>query len=97
MESESSIKVGDIVWIVQAKSSSEEPHGWSSVSLMPDGRYRLKERKKIRSNVNAVIIEKVQKAATTITDISLDERVYYWCISEAGRLLVDCKFVEPVS
>ena len=95
---EPKIEAGEIVKIVPWDCEGiEDPYGWQTVDTMPDGRYRLKGRKKIKPDINAVVIERIQAKATTVTEKDIDERVYYWCMSEAGRLLVDCRFIKPVA
>lgn len=92
------IEPGEIAKIVSWDCEGiEEPYGWQTVDTMPDGRYRLKGRKKIKPDINTVVIERVQAKATTVTEKDIDERVYYWCMSEAGRLLVDCRFIKSVA
>ena len=89
---------GDIVRIVPWDCEGiEPPYGWSSVENTREGTLKLKGKKKIVANINALVVERVESPAVTLTENKIENRVYYWCMSEAGRLLVDSRFVEAVS
>lgn len=89
---------GDIVRIVPYDCEGiEPPYGWSIVENTREGTLKLKGKKKIAANVNALIVERIESPAATLTEHQIDNRVYYWCMSEMGRLLVDSRFVEAVS
>jgi hypothetical protein len=91
------VEIGGIAKIVPWDCEGiEQPYGWSSAEHTREGSLKLKGKKKIPPDVNALVVERIESPAVTVTDNNIENRVYYWCISEAGRLLVDTRFVEPV-
>jgi len=89
------VESGEIATIVHYDNEGiEKPYGWTTVDTW-DGKSRLKGRKDIPVGINALVIERV---AVTLEDRfhhdQPGERVYYWCMCEAGRLMVDSRFVH---
>jgi len=89
---------GDIVKLVPWDCEGiENPYGWSSAENTREGTILLKGKKKISPGVNALVVERVESSATTLNESKIENRVYYWCMSEAGRLFVDSRFIEAIS
>jgi hypothetical protein len=88
---------GDIVKLIPWDCEGiEPPYGWASAEHTQGGFLRLKGKKKITPGINALVVERVESPATTLTEDKIENRIYYWCMSESGRLLVDTRFIERV-
>lgn len=91
------IESGEIARIVQFDCEGiERPYGWQTVDTR-DGKSRLKGRKDIPPDSNALIIERVEvELEDRFHHDQPGMRIYYWCMGPAGRLMVDSRFVEKV-
>jgi len=74
----------------------EQPYGWTSVDRLQEPRSRLKGKKKIRPDTDALVIERIETSAKNLMDEDLGRGVYYWCVTESGRLLVDSRFIKAL-
>ena len=91
------IEAGSIARIVQFDCEGiERPYGWQTVDTR-DGKSRLKGRKDIPHDSNALVIERLEiELEDRFHHDQPGSRIYYWCMSPAGRLMVDSRFVEKV-
>jgi hypothetical protein len=91
------IESGSIVRIVPWDCEGiEQPYGWMSVERVAENKNRLKGKKKIDGGTDALVVERVEMDTHTLMEDNYGLRVYYWCMSKHGRLLVDMKFIESV-
>lgn len=92
---EPKIEAGEIARIVHYECEGiENPYGWHTVDTR-DGKSRLKGRKNIPVGTNALVVERVIiELEDRFHHDNAGTRVYYWCMCEAGRLMVDSRFVE---
>jgi hypothetical protein len=74
----------------------EPPYGWASLDKAQEGRARLKGKKKIRPETDALVIERVETAAKNLMEEDLGKGIYYWCVTDSGRLLVDSRFLKAL-
>jgi hypothetical protein len=91
------IEAGEIALIVHFDNEGiERPYGWSTVDTR-EGKSRLKGRKDVPAGTNALVIERVEiELEDRFHHDQPGRRIYYWCMSPAGRLMIDSRFVEKV-
>lgn len=94
---EPKIEAGEIVKIIPWDCEGiENPYGWQTIDTR-EGKSRLKGKKDVRPNTNALVVERVEVVLEDrFHHDQPGTRVYYWCVCDAGRLMVDSRFVEKV-
>ena len=56
----------------------------------------LKGKKKIKPETDALVIERIETNAKNLMDDDLGKGIYYWCVTDSGRLLVDSRFIKAL-